>query len=66
MPFREESSEAPGSRALQTPCDANFVDAAADRTGSQELITLLANFFRILALLLSALGSYGLLSTGLA
>jgi hypothetical protein len=34
--------------------------------GSQELITLLANFFGILALLLSALGLYGLLSTGLA
>jgi FtsX-like permease family/MacB-like periplasmic core domain len=30
--------------------------------GSQELITLLANFFGILALLLSALGLYGLLS----
>ena len=34
--------------------------------GSQELITLLANFFGILALLLSALGLYGLLSAGLA
>jgi predicted permease len=30
--------------------------------GSQELITLLANFFGLLALLLSALGLYGLLS----
>jgi predicted permease len=34
--------------------------------GSQELITLLANFFGVLALLLSALGLYGLLSAGLA
>ncbi len=34
--------------------------------GSQELITLLANFFGLLALLLSALGLYGLLSAGLA
>jgi len=34
--------------------------------GSQELITLLANFFGGLALLLSALGLYGLLSAGLA
>jgi predicted lysophospholipase L1 biosynthesis ABC-type transport system permease subunit len=34
--------------------------------GSQELITLLANFFGFLALLLSALGLYGLLSAGLA
>ena len=34
--------------------------------GSQELITLLANFFGILALLLSALGLYGLLAAGLA
>jgi predicted permease len=34
--------------------------------GSQELITLLANFFGILALLLSALGLYALLSTSLA
>jgi predicted permease len=33
--------------------------------GSQELITLLANFFGGLALLLSALGLYGLLSAGL-
>src|SRR4029077_18024158 len=31
-----------------------------------ELITLLANFFGLLALLLSALGLYGLLSAGLA
>src|SRR5260370_38465330 len=31
--------------------------------GSQELITLLANFFGVLGLLLSALGLYGLLST---
>jgi putative ABC transport system permease protein len=30
--------------------------------GSQELITLLANFFGVLVLLLSALGLYGLLS----
>src|SRR6516164_11454320 len=30
--------------------------------GSQELITLLANFFGLLAVLLSALGLYGLLS----
>jgi predicted permease len=34
--------------------------------GSQELITLLANFFGIVALLLSALGLYALLSTSLA
>jgi FtsX-like permease family len=34
--------------------------------GSQELITLLANFFGLLALLLSALGLYGLLSAALA
>jgi len=34
--------------------------------GSQELITLLANFFGLLALLLSALGLYGLLSAGIA
>jgi predicted permease len=34
--------------------------------GSQELIMLLANFFGLLALLLSALGLYGLLSAGLA
>ncbi|HKU28589.1 MAG TPA: ADOP family duplicated permease [Candidatus Sulfotelmatobacter sp.] len=34
--------------------------------GSQELITLLANFFGVLALLLSALGLYALLSTSLA
>jgi len=34
--------------------------------GSQELITLLANFFGLLALFLSALGLYGLLSAGLA
>jgi len=34
--------------------------------GSQELITLLANFFGVLALLLRALGLYALLSTGLA
>jgi ABC-type antimicrobial peptide transport system permease subunit len=34
--------------------------------GSQELITLLANFFGVLALLLSALGLYALLSAGLA
>src|ERR1700688_2587113 len=34
--------------------------------GSQELITLLANFFGVLVLLLSALGLYGLLSAGLA
>jgi hypothetical protein len=34
--------------------------------GSQELITLLASFFGILALLLSALGLYALLSTSLA
>jgi hypothetical protein len=34
--------------------------------GSQELITLLANFFGILALMLSALGLYALLSTSLA
>jgi predicted permease len=34
--------------------------------GSEELITLLANFFGLLALLLSALGLYGLLSAGLA
>ena len=34
--------------------------------GSQELITLPANFFGVLALLLSALGLYGLLSAGLA
>ena len=34
--------------------------------GSQELITILANFFGLLALLLSALGLYGLLSAGLA
>jgi ABC-type antimicrobial peptide transport system permease subunit len=34
--------------------------------GSQELITLLANFFGLLALLLSAVGLYGLLSAGLA
>jgi len=32
--------------------------------GSQELITLLANFFGLLVLLLSALGLYGLLSAG--
>jgi ABC-type antimicrobial peptide transport system permease subunit len=31
--------------------------------GSQELITLLANFFGVLVLLLSALGLYGLLSS---
>jgi predicted permease len=34
--------------------------------GSQELITILANFFGLLALLLSALGLYALLSAGLA
>jgi putative ABC transport system permease protein len=34
--------------------------------GSQELITLLANFFGILAVLLSALGLYALLSTSVA
>lgn len=34
--------------------------------GSQELITLLANFFGLLALLLSALGLYGLLSASVA
>jgi predicted permease len=34
--------------------------------GSQELITLLANFFGVVALLLSALGLYGLLSASVA
>ena len=34
--------------------------------GSQELITLLANFFGIVALLLSALGLYGLLAASVA
>jgi predicted permease len=34
--------------------------------GSQELITLLANFFGLLVLLLSALGLYGLLSSSVA
>jgi predicted permease len=34
--------------------------------GSQELITLLSNFFAIMALLLSALGLYGLLSASVA
>jgi putative ABC transport system permease protein len=34
--------------------------------GSQELITLLANFFGVVALLLSALGLYGLLAASVA
>jgi predicted permease len=34
--------------------------------GSQELITLLSNFFGVIALLLSALGLYGLLSASVA
>jgi ABC-type antimicrobial peptide transport system permease subunit len=61
--FRKALAEcAPGVPLVIFVTLREQMDAAS---GSQELITLLSDFFGVMALLLSALGIYGLLSSSL-